>query len=135
MKWVALAQEANKDGGISAGYGLDGWKASYPETTGYIVPTFLDYARFSGEKQYIQHAIQAAEFLLKVQMENGAMQSGKYDGRPLVSSVFNTAQVIQGWMRLFRQTREERYINAVKKAARWLKVFKMTMVVGGRMNF
>jgi len=120
MKWLALAQDANRDGGISTGYSLDGWKASYPETTGYIIPTLLDYVLFSGEEQYVQRAIQAAEFLLKVQMNNGAIPSGKYDGRPSVPSVFNTAQVIQGWVRAFKKTKDERYIHAAESAAKWL---------------
>lgn len=120
IKWLASAQEVNNDGGISTGYSLNGWKASYPETTGYIIPTLLDYVRFSGEEQYAQRAIQAAEFLLKVQMENGAVPSGKYDGRPPIPSVFNTAQVIQGWVRVFKETRDERYIHAAESAAKWL---------------
>ena len=43
--WLRRAQDATVDGGVSWGYRLHGgWAASYPETTGYIVPTYLALA-------------------------------------------------------------------------------------------
>jgi hypothetical protein len=49
MSWLCRAQDAGGDGGVSRSYALRhmrahgrrGWLASYPETTGYIIPTFL----------------------------------------------------------------------------------------------
>src|SRR2546421_12534571 len=44
-EWLEAAQEAGGDGGVSGRYRLDrGWTSSYPETTGYIIPTFLALA-------------------------------------------------------------------------------------------
>src|SRR5688500_2209998 len=43
--WLSAAPDfsATHDGGVSRHYSLiNGWGASYPETTGYIVPTMLD---------------------------------------------------------------------------------------------
>ena len=41
-KWLFRAQDATPDNGVSAGLSLtEGWMHSYPETTGYIIPTFL----------------------------------------------------------------------------------------------
>jgi hypothetical protein len=47
LRWLARAQDcsASRDGGVSRHYSLlTGWATSYPETTGYIVPTMLDNA-------------------------------------------------------------------------------------------
>ena len=49
--WLRGAQDlsASRDGGVARHYGLlDGWCDSYPETTGYIVPTMLEWGRVSG---------------------------------------------------------------------------------------
>src|SRR6266550_8820188 len=48
IAWLSRAQDnsLSHDGGVSRDYDLEaGWAASYPETTGYIVPTVLEYAR------------------------------------------------------------------------------------------
>ncbi len=45
-RWLAVAQEASGDGGVAGRYRLGtGWTSSYPETTGYLIPTFLALAR------------------------------------------------------------------------------------------
>jgi hypothetical protein len=45
-QWLAAAQDSQSDGGIAGRYQLGrGWTSSYPETTGYIVPTFLALSR------------------------------------------------------------------------------------------
>jgi hypothetical protein len=52
--WLAEAQDRSSthDGGVARHYGLiDGWSASYPETTGYIVPTMFDLASLRGSDE------------------------------------------------------------------------------------
>src|SRR5579871_6154207 len=47
LEWLGRAQDesATADGGVARHYGLrDGWAPSYPETTGYIIPTLLEQA-------------------------------------------------------------------------------------------
>src|SRR5262249_20614642 len=40
--WLAAAQDSQPDGGIAGRYHLArGWTSSYPETTGYAIPTLL----------------------------------------------------------------------------------------------
>lgn len=42
----AQAQSKFKDGGAARDYSLiKGWASSYPETSGYIVPALIKYAR------------------------------------------------------------------------------------------
>ena len=50
IDWLCLAQDVRDDkpdaGGVSAGWSFeDGWLPSYPETSGYIVETFLAAAQ------------------------------------------------------------------------------------------
>ena len=55
--WIARAQDATPDQGVSRGNDLlpssksnrDGWQPSYPETTGYIIPTMIDIAERLGD--------------------------------------------------------------------------------------
>ena len=52
MNWLCLAQDIQNDGGVSLRYSLiDGWEKAYPETTGYIIPTFIEYASFTENKE------------------------------------------------------------------------------------
>ena len=51
IAWLGRAQDnsASHDGGVARDDSLEtGWATSYPETTGYIVPTMLEYARRYG---------------------------------------------------------------------------------------
>ena len=48
LEWLCRAQDhsASTDGGVARSYSLlTGWASSYPETTGYIIPTFLERAK------------------------------------------------------------------------------------------
>ncbi len=46
LDWIGRAQNASGDGGISKGYHVirRRWSPSYPETTGYTIPTLLNAA-------------------------------------------------------------------------------------------
>ena len=53
FKWIRASFEANKDGGSAAYYRFrTGWKGSYPETTGYLIPTMYDYAKYTGNEEW-----------------------------------------------------------------------------------
>ena len=116
MEWLSAAQKQNKDGGVSAMYSLfDGWADSYVETTGYLIPTFFNYALVSSRLSYKEEAIQMADFELKNQLESGAFPGG--ENKPIV---FNTGQVIFGLCRAYEETKSERYKESAEKAADWL---------------
>jgi len=103
MGWLCRAQDAATDGGVARSYSLrfkrshnrKGWLGAYPETTGYITPTFFNYALFRGQEEYRQRAIRMAQWELEVQMECGAVQGGVI-GFPPKPAVFNTGQVNWG---------------------------------------
>jgi hypothetical protein len=123
MDWLCCAQDQSKTGGVSAGFSLlRGWLAPYPETTGYLIPTFFDYAHFSGKEEFRERARAMADWELRSQLVSGAVQGGEYYGetgerRP---AVFDTGQVILGWCRAFEETADQRYLDAAIRAGSWL---------------
>jgi uncharacterized protein YyaL (SSP411 family) len=123
MNWLKNAHDASGGRGVSGGYSvIDGWLAPYPETTGYIIPTFYDYAELSGEDEWRKRAEAMADWEIEVQMPNGAVQAGifKGEGSLQVPAVFNTGQVILGWCRAFLETKNQPYLDAAKRAGDWL---------------
>lgn len=120
MDWLRYAQDISPDGGVSAGYLMtQGWQPSHRETTGYIIPTFFDYYNYSGIKNYFTRALRMADWELRVQLENGAIPFGCAIGNtaPLI---FDTGQVIFGWVRAYKETGDDRYKKAAEKAADWI---------------
>lgn len=122
LEWLKNAHEASNGNGVAGGYSVfDGWLAPYPETTGYIIPTFYDYAEWTGVDDWWQRAERLADWEIEVQMPNGAVQSGLFEkGTEQVPAVFNTGQVILGWCRAFTEAKDEKYLEAAKRAGDWL---------------
>ena len=120
VAWLNRAQDVGNDDGVSYGYSFArGWLSSYPETTGYIIPTFLDYYGFTKDEEYLHRAIRMADWLASIQLENGAFQSGRVDAA-ITPSVFNTGQILLGLVRMYRQTGDDRYKKAAARAGDWL---------------
>ncbi len=119
MKWLCRAQDITGTGGCSASYRFDsGWAQPYPETTGYIISTFLRYAGFSKDDSYLTRAKQMGDWEIEIQLPSGAVRGGS--GVNPYPIVFNTGMVILGWTDLYNRTREEKYLNAAVRAANWL---------------
>jgi len=122
VQWIRQAWKATADGGISKGYNLltGQWAPSYPETSGYTIPTLLDYYEVTGLSCYRDLALRVAEYLLTVQVSGGIPDwRSLRSGRPM-PVVFDTGQVIFGWLRAHEETGEERYSRAAVRAADWL---------------
>ncbi|RFA32113.1 hypothetical protein [Alkalilimnicola ehrlichii] len=120
MAWLCRAQDVGDDDGVARMYHLkQGWGASYPETTGYIIPTFIEYARYTAREEYLRRARRMADWEIDVQMPSGAVQGGTIND-PSSPAVFNTGQVIFGWVAIFRESNDERYLNALIRAGNWL---------------
>jgi uncharacterized protein YyaL (SSP411 family) len=122
MNWLCRAQDHHGAGGVSAGFSiLDGWQAPYPEVTGYIIPTFFDYAAMTGREEIRLRALHMADWELKVQLPTGAVKAGFIDcGNSAEPAVFNTGQVILGYCRTFAETKQQRYLDAAIRAGDWL---------------
>ncbi len=121
MDWLALAQDrsASHDGGVARDYSLvKGWATSYPETTGYIIPTFLAWARRSGQPVWRERALRMADWLQSIQFADGSFQGGRIDSVPVVPVAFNTGQILLGLAAAHAET--GRYGDAMARAADWL---------------
>jgi hypothetical protein len=78
---------------------LTGWATSYPETTGYIVPTVLDYAEKVDSAPLRDRARSMLDWLVSVQFPEGGFQGGTIDAHPRAPVVFNTGQILIGLAR------------------------------------
>jgi hypothetical protein len=127
VAWLCRAQDATQSGGFARGYSLvfnpyfrsSGWQAAYPETTGYIIPTLLEASRELGDPSLAHRALRAADWEVDLQLETGAVQGGVV-GEGRSPAVFNTGQVIFGWLAAWEHAGNDKHLAAADRAARWL---------------
>ncbi len=120
MDWLCRAHDVGLDDGVSAMYSLaEGWLGSYPETTGYMIPTFWDAAQASENDAYRERAVEMADWLLLCQRKDGSFP-GSFMGQLSESRVFNTGQIIFGLLRTGLETGDRRYVAAARRAGHWL---------------
>ena len=121
-EWLARAQDVTGSGGVSARYDAAKrrWAGAYPETTGYILPTFFRYAGFSGDDRYRERAIRMAAWESDIQLADGGVRAGTMDGPEAVPTIFNTGQVLFGWLAAWQQTEDARFRDSLVRAADWL---------------
>ncbi len=125
IEWLCHAQDvrnhASDSGGVAAGWNFeDGWLPSYPETTGYIIETFLAAAPLLARPELMQRARRMIDWELSLQQCDGAFPGhfGEPGSRPVV---FNTGQImhVRGGEWLARQQdsdgcwRRFEYLNVV----------------------
>lgn len=120
--WLCRAQDCSTtaDGGVARHYSLvDGWGPSYPETTGYIIPTIIEYGRLTGDPTLLQRARRMLDWMVGIQFENGAFQGGIIGAQPVVPVVFNTGQILLGLAAGAKEFGEP-YRGSTIRAADWL---------------
>jgi Prenyltransferase and squalene oxidase repeat len=121
VQWLCRAQDmsASRDGGVARDFSLlKGWATSYPETTGYIIPTLFDYARRTGQAEYRERALRMTDWLVGIQLPDGGFQGGKIDSTPVVPVTFNTGQILLGLAAAQAETGH--YLEPMRCAADWL---------------
>lgn len=97
--WLCRAQDlsASRDGGVARDFSLlSGWATSYPETTGYIVPTMLDYGKRFHVADAIERSRRMLDWCVSIQLPGGGFQGGRIDAKPVVPVTFNTGQILIG---------------------------------------
>jgi uncharacterized protein YyaL (SSP411 family) len=120
MQWLCVAQDSNGDGGVALRYSMIyGWDASYPETTGYIIPTFIDHSNRVNDEEYLKRAVKMADWLLSIQKKDGSFNGGAW-GSGNDSFVFDTGQIIFGLLAAYKAITKDRYLEGAVKAGRWL---------------
>ena len=119
--WLETAQDATPDGGVVGRYRLNvGWTSSYPETTGYIIPTFLELASHLKDDRFRERARRAVDFLLSIQLESGAFPGLEIAENRADPSPFNTAQIINGLITWAEATSDPKVALAARRAGDWL---------------
>lgn len=120
VSWLRRAFRATDEQGVAARYTFkEGWLSAYPETTGYIIPTLIQYARFSEDSFYHVMALKLADWLLGLQEDSGGFPGGHLDQKrgPVV---FNTGQILIGLLAAYRLSKDEEYLNAAHRTGQWL---------------
>ena len=119
MKWLIAAQDITEEGGVSRAWNIKNkWLDPYPETTGYIIPTFIDYYKLTNNHEFLKRAIAMGEWESSLQLKSGAFPDKTLNSnRPFI---FDTAQVIQGFNSLYKNTGEDIWLENSKKAADWI---------------
>jgi hypothetical protein len=120
IDWILRAQRP--DGGIAAYYSfLTGYSASYPEVTGYIIPTLYDFGQTTCNPSASVAAANATRWLCALQMPSGAFPGGLHEsGTNVEPSVFNTGQILQGLVRAHTETKNAEILQRAVAAGNWL---------------
>ena len=122
LRWLCRAQDQSQteDGGVARHYSLiDGWASSYPETTGYIIPTLIEQSEALRDPELLERARRMLDWLAEIQLFDGAFQGGLVDSDPRVPVTFNTGQILLG-LAAGAQKFGEPYSHAMRRAANWL---------------
>ena len=123
IQWLKRSQDKSQyqDGGSARDYSLvKGWASSYPETSGYIVPTLIDYADRTNDQELLERAKRMLDWLVSIQFPEGGFQGGKVDANPHVPVTFNTGQILMGLAAGVRRFGDA-YRAPMNSAASWLR--------------
>jgi hypothetical protein len=122
--WLMRAQDRRDGmpdaGGVSAGWSFeDGWLPSYPETSGYIVETFIAAAPMLKRPELLDRAGHILDWELSIQLPDGAFPGhfGELGSRPVI---FNTAQIMHGMVAGYLELGRQECLESAVQAARWL---------------
>ena len=108
MAWIQRAISGGGGEGASARYHVTaGWAGPYPEITGYLISTLLHYAAVWDDPGLEETAVRAGEWLARTRIAGGAICRKQWYQGNSTPSVFNTAQVIEGWCALASASRGE----------------------------
>ncbi len=121
--WFCTAQDQSSthDDGVARHFSLEkGWGASYPETTGYIIPTMLALARELRRPDLRDRARRMLDWFVQIQMPGGGFQGGMVNSVPKKPVTFNTGQILLGLAAGTAEFGTEPYRKAMTQAADWL---------------
>ena len=119
IEWIKKSE--TKYGGSSAVYNpILGWSKPYPETTGYLIPTLIQFSEIYKSPNEFDLAIRFGDWLLSIQNENGSWNSGTYPNKKGNDSIFNTGQILRGLISLWRATKDNKWLISSEKGLLWL---------------
>ncbi len=124
IDWLCRAQDVRRDrpdaGGVAAGWSFeDGWLPSYPETTGYIIETFIAAAEQLNRPELIERAQRMIDWELSLQAADGAFPGhfGEAGSHPVI---FNQGQIMHGLVAGYTSLNRQDCLEAGLRAGRWL---------------
>lgn len=124
IDWLCSAQDVRNHkpdaGGVAAGWSFeDGWLPSYPETTGYIIETFIAAAEYLGRPELIERAQKMIDWELSLQTEEGAFPGhfGEAGSHPVI---FNQGQIMHGLVAGYTSLNRQDCLDAGVRAGHWL---------------
>ena len=123
IDWIleAQRQSSSRDGGVARHFDLHtGWGASYPETTGYIIPTLLHHAKRREDGAVLRSSVKTMlDWLLSIQMPSGAFHGSHRHSVAFEPVVFDTGQILFGLAAGVREFGED-YVAGLRSACNWL---------------
>jgi Prenyltransferase and squalene oxidase repeat len=122
FEWLGHAQDRSRtaDGGVARHFSLlSGWGPSYPETTGYIIPTMFDGATRYKDSMLRERARRMLDWLVSIQFPEGGFQGGTVAAPKRVPVTFNSGQILLGLVRGVREFGSV-YRDPMRRAADWL---------------
>jgi hypothetical protein len=126
VAWLLRAQQATPDSGVALGYfpcsaNRMAWRPSYPETTGYIITSLIDYGRRYHNEAARNAALRMARWEISIQMSSGAVQGGPVcEPKHQTAAAFNTGMVLDGWCSAYADTHDASVLAAARRAADFL---------------
>lgn len=120
FNWIVASFQATSDNGSSAYYHLtNGWQTSYPETTGYLIPTMLEYSDYTEDASLERMAYDAAHWLVDIQLKIGGWEGGQV-GQGNEPRVFNTAMILDGLIAAYEHSGNTKFLDSAIKGYNWL---------------
>lgn len=124
INWLCRAQDLRSElpdaGGISAGWSFeDGWLPSYPETSGYIIETFIAAEQILNRPELNIRANKIIDWELSIQNPDGSFPGhfGEHGSKPVI---FNTGQIVHGLISGYQQLNRTECLESAVQAGYWM---------------
>ncbi len=124
IDWLCRAQDRRDGtpdaGGVSAGWSFeDGWLPSYPETSGYIIETFVAAAEVLSRPDLADRANRIIDWELSIQNDDGSFPGhfGEPGSQPVI---FNTGQIVHGMVAGYTELGRDQCLEAALRACDWM---------------
>lgn len=120
ISWLCRTHDVTGRQGSSKGFSLTaGWLPAYPETTGYLIETFLKCGQYAAVSSLRGRAIELGEWEMRVQRRDGGVIEGTVGDLVDRPVVFNSGMVLHGYLDL-HQAGVPGFYDAASLTARWL---------------
>lgn len=124
IDWLCRAQDqrlGQKDqGGVSAGWSFeDGWLPCYPETSGYIIETFLAAEKILNNPELKDRSGRIVDWELSIQNTDGSFPGhfGEAGSKPVI---FNTGRIMHGMIAGYLYFQRDECLEAAVNAGKWM---------------